>query len=146
MNVVHKNGASKCASLRRRFAHDTGGAVALMFGLMTFVLLLAIGLAVDYARFLNARNQTLAATDAAVLAGARALQTNGGDQAVAIKLAKAYYDQAVKSRLPVVNGSDTVTFAVTENGTAVLAQGNAAIATPFMNRRYEVAAASSARQ
>ncbi len=51
---------------------------------MSLALFMMIGLAVDYARFLSARNQTLAATDAAVLAAARALQTNGGDQQAAL--------------------------------------------------------------
>ncbi|HET6388619.1 pilus assembly protein [Hyphomicrobium sp.] len=117
----------------RRFAADTRGDVAILFGLMTLVIVMLIGLAVDYGRLLNARHQTLEATDAAVLAGARALQTNGGDQAGAIKVAQAYYKQAVQSRIPVVSKSDTINFAVTDSGTAVVAKGNASIATPFMS-------------
>ena len=65
------------------FAGDARGDVAILFGLMALVLFAMIGLAIDYGRFVNARSQTIAATDAAVLAGARALQTNGGDQAAA---------------------------------------------------------------
>ncbi|WP_045837223.1 pilus assembly protein TadG-related protein [Hyphomicrobium sp. 99] len=117
----------------RRFAADSRGDVAIIFGLMTLVLMMMIGLAVDYARLVNARNQTLEAADAAVLAGARALQTNGGDQAGAVKVAQAYYKQAVQSRISVVSNSDTVDFAVTDNGTAVVSKGNASIATPFMS-------------
>jgi hypothetical protein len=61
---------------------------------------------------------------------ARALQTNGGDQAAALAVAKAYYAQAVQNRLTTV--SDTVSFAITDNATAVVTTGNAAISTPFM--------------
>ncbi len=116
-----------------RFAADSRGDVAILFGLLTLVIVMLIGLAVDYGRLVNARNQTLQATDAAVLAGARALQTNGGDQAGALKVAQAYYKQAVQSRISVVSKSDTINFAVTDNGTAVVTKGNASISTPFMS-------------
>ncbi|SFV26276.1 pilus assembly protein [Hyphomicrobium facile] len=117
----------------RRFASDSRGDVAILFGLMTLVLVMLIGLAVDYGRLVNARNQTLEATDAAVLAGARALQTNGGDQAAAIKVAQAFYKQAVQSRISIVSNSDNINFAVTDSGTAVVSNGNAQISTPFMS-------------
>lgn len=116
-----------------RFAADSRGDVAILFGLMTVVLVMLIGLAVDYGRLVNARSQTLEATDAAVLAGARALQTNGGNQAAAIKVAQAFYNQAVQSRISVVPQSDTINFAVTDSGTAVISNGNAQISTPFMS-------------
>ncbi|MGO4683191.1 pilus assembly protein TadG-related protein [Hyphomicrobium sp. 2TAF46] len=125
--------SQKRASTLYRFAADSRGDVAILFGLMALVLVMMIGLAVDYGRLINARNQTLEAADAAVLAGARALQTNGGDQAGAIKVAQAFYKQAVQSRISVVSKSDTVDFAVTDNGTAVISKGNAQISTPFMS-------------
>ena len=56
-------------SALHRFSRDKRGDVAILFGLMALALFMMIGLAVDYGRFLSARNQTLAATDAAVLAG-----------------------------------------------------------------------------
>lgn len=116
-----------------RFAADSRGDVAILFGLLALVIVMLIGLAVDYGRLVNARHQTLQATDAAVLAGARALQTNGGDQSGALKVAKAYYKQAIQSRISVVSKSDTIDFAVTDNGTAVVSKGNASISTPFMS-------------
>ena len=61
------------------------------------------------------------------------LQTNGGDQAGAVKVAEAFYKQAIESRISVVSRSDTIDFAVTDNGTAVISKGNAYIATPFMS-------------
>lgn len=118
------------ASALHRFSRDKRGDVAILFGLMALALFMMIGLAVDYGRFLSARNQTLAATDAAVLAGARALQTNGGDQSAALALAKTYYDQATQSRISVQN--DGIGFVVGDNATSVIATGNADISTPFM--------------
>lgn len=112
------------------FIQDTAGDVAILFGLMTMAMFMLIGAAVDIGRWLNARDQTIAAIDAAVLAAGRALQTNGGNQADAVAVAKVYYDEATKSRLVVKN--DSVSFSVVDNGTAVQATGNAEINTPFM--------------
>lgn len=114
----------------KRFASDTRGDIAILFGLMALVLFAMIGLAVDYGRFVNARSQTISATDAAVLAGARAMQTNGGDQNAALDVARAYYSQATKNRLSLTN--DTINFAIVDNATAMVATGNATITTPFM--------------
>jgi len=50
---------------------NRSGNVAILFGLIAVVLMLTIGAAVDIGRWLNARDQTLAAIDSAVLAGAR---------------------------------------------------------------------------
>ena len=60
----------------RSFWADRSGNVAIVFALTAIVLMLAIGAAVDVGRWLHARDQTVAAIDAAVLAGGRALQTN----------------------------------------------------------------------
>lgn len=118
---------------------DERGSVAIIFGLSIFVLLAMVGLAVDYARFVNARTQTIAATDAAVLAGARALQSNGGNQSAAIQVAQTYYQQGVRNRISVVPQSDNITFVVTDNGTAMATTGNALIATPFMHLAFGLA-------
>ena len=112
------------------FAADTAGDIAILFGLMAMVMFILIGAAVDMGRWLNARDQTLAAIDAAVLAAGRALQTNGGDVTKAIDVAKAYYAQNTKTRLPVSN--DTVNFAVVDGGGSVEAKGSARIKTPFI--------------
>lgn len=118
---------------------DERGSVAIIFGLSIFVLFAMVGLAVDYARFVNARTQTIAATDAAVLAGARALQSNGGNQSAAIQVAQTYYQQGVRNRISVVPQSDNITFVVTDNGTAMATTGNALIATPFMHLAFGLA-------
>lgn len=111
------------------FFKDRRGDVALMFGLLLFTLLFFIGAAVDYSRWLNARDQTFAAIDAAVLAAGRALQT-GASQEEAISVAQKYYNENIRSRLAVE--SDTIAFEITNNGTTVGAKGSAYIRTPFM--------------
>jgi len=125
-----RGGAQGLTCAIGRFSRDTRGDVAILFGLMALALFMMIGLAVDYGRFISARNQTIAATDAAVLAAARTLQTNGGDQTAALKVAQTYYNQAIQNRIAVM--SDTINFAVTDNATSVITTGNASVKTPFM--------------
>jgi len=114
----------------RRFRADDSGNIAIMLGLTLVVLMLAIGAAVDIGRWLHARDQTLAAIDAAVLAGGRALQTTNGDKNAAIAAATKFYDENVRSRFPVTD--DSVKFAVAGNGMGLNATGNAYIKTPFL--------------
>jgi Flp pilus assembly protein TadG len=120
----------RCRDRLADFAQDAAGDVAILFGLMATALFMLMGGAVDLGRWLNARDHTLMAIDAAVLAGGRTLQTNGGNQADAIAMAKRYYDEAIKTRIPVQN--DTVVFTVVDGGKSVLATGSAEIKTPFM--------------
>jgi Flp pilus assembly protein TadG len=114
----------------KTLASDTSGAVAVVFGLVAVVLMLAAGGAVDYGRWFYAHRATANALDAAVLAGARTLQLNPGDTAAAINAAKSVYTANIQRRLEVT--SDTVSFATANSNTAVTATGNAYIATPFM--------------
>jgi Flp pilus assembly protein TadG len=121
------------------FVQDSAGDVAIIFGLMATTLFMLIGGAVDLGRWLNARDHTMSAIDSAILAGGRTLQTRTPNQstaqaqAAAVAMAQRYYNQAVTSRIPVKAGSDTVSFSVVDNGTALLASGNAEISTPFMS-------------
>ena len=85
MMTVHKSAVRVAAPLAPRFSDDTSGNVAIIFALVGVVLMLAIGAAVDVGRWLHARDQTVAAVDAAVLAGGRALQTSSGDKSAAIR-------------------------------------------------------------
>ena len=113
-----------------RFKADRSGNVAVVFGLIAVSLMLAVGAAVDIGRWLHARDQTLAAIDAAVLAGARYLQTNSDDMDGALAAAQNFYDQNVTSRLPVTD--DTVAFKVADDGESMTASGSAYIETPFL--------------
>lgn len=116
--------------LLRRFREDDRGNVAIALAGGIIVLMLAIGAAVDIGRWMHARSQTVAAIDAAVLAGGRALQVNSDDTAAAIDAAQKYYKQNVTTRFPVVN--DTVNFAVADDGMGITASGSAFIKTPFL--------------
>ena len=92
---------SRGAKVLKKRAGDFGGeekgTVAMIFGLATVGLMIMVGGAVDFGRWLDARSQTRAAVDAAVLAGARTLQVNSLDTAVALKTARAYYRANVAS-------------------------------------------------
>ncbi len=109
---------------------DSSGNVAIVFAMMAVVLMLAVGAAVDVGRWLHARDQTISAVDAAVLAGGRALQTNANDASGAIATAQKFYAQNIASRLPVTG--DTISFAVGDDGMSMTASGTAHITTPFL--------------
>jgi Flp pilus assembly protein TadG len=130
MMTVHKRAVRAAARLASRFRDDTSGNVAVIFALVGVVLMLAIGAAVDVGRWLHARDQTVAAVDAAVLAGGRVLQTNSANESAAIAAAQKYYDENVTSRLPVID--DSVNFAVAPDGMGMTASGTAYIKTPFL--------------
>ena len=117
-------------NLLRRARADCSGNVAIIFALTTVVMLMAIGAAIDVGRWLHARDQTVAAIDAALLAGGRALQTNSQDAATALATARKFYAENVTSRLPVTD--DSISFNVTDDGTAMTASGTAYIKTPFL--------------
>ena len=112
------------------FAKDSSGAVAVIFALITVALCLFVGAGVDIGRWLHARQQTLSAMDAAVLAGGRALQLNPNDASAAVAAAQTFYAENTKNRLPLL--TDTITFQPAENNTAFTATGNAYIATPLL--------------
>ena len=112
------------------FFRDRSGNVAIVFALMAVILMLAIGAAVDFGRWLHARDQTIDAVDAALLAGGRWLETNSTDNAGAIAAAQNLYTQNTASRLPVM--SDNISFAVSSDGMSLTASGTAYIKTFFL--------------
>ncbi len=120
----------KSPSIFRRFSADESGVVSWLFGFLVFVLMFAAGAAIDFGRWLHARSVTIAAVDAGVLAGARALQTTGLDEVAAMAAAQSFYDANVKNR-PKIK-SDTINFKVLDSGTAVTAEGSAYIETTFL--------------
>ena len=68
--------------LTKDFARDTGGGVAILFGVSCIVLFGLIGLAVDTSRYYNYTSRMQQALDAAALAGAKLLpddQVNDAD-------------------------------------------------------------------
>ncbi len=115
--------------LLRSFTKSESGNIAMMFGLTIMIIFGVVGGAVDYGRWLNARQQTQHAIDAAVLAAGRVLQTSGGDAASALDTAQLYYDQ-LKSH---ITSTDTISFELADEGSAIQAVGDAAVTTPFLN-------------
>lgn len=111
------------------FASDERGAIAIMAAFVIILMCICAGGAIDYARYTNAKSETVAALDTAVLAGARTLLLTG-DKAKAIESATTYYRENVTRRLEVTN--DTVQFSVSQDGTTVSGSGNAYLPTTFL--------------
>ncbi|MGQ0673136.1 MAG: VWA domain-containing protein [Hyphomicrobium sp.] len=112
------------------FCRDRSGDIAALFGLMAILMFLMMGAAIDYSRWLHARNQTMAAIDSAVLAAGSHLKAHTSDEAGAMEIADTYYDRNVKKRLPLL--TDTISFKTEDNGLSVTAEGTAFIATTFL--------------
>ena len=109
---------------------DRAGNVSMMFGVMLLPILLSIGGAVDFGRWLLARQQTISALDAAALAGARALQVEDASTAAAILMAQAMYKENTKKRLPLK--SDTIVFNVGADKASIEVTGKATLQTYFL--------------
>jgi Flp pilus assembly protein TadG len=127
--AAHIFGFKRVRARLSEFAGDTEGTVMMTFGLMAIAMFAMVGGAVDLGRWLNARDQTMSAIDAAVLSAGRALQT-GATPDQAKQIAMNYYVQNTKSRLSL--DDDTVSFTVSADKTTVTAAGSAHIRTPFM--------------
>lgn len=76
-------------------SRDERGAVAVIFSLSLLVLMLAIGVAVDYSRALAYYSRTQSALDATALAVARAAGEGATDTQME-QIGQAYFDQATK--------------------------------------------------
>lgn len=113
-----------------RFPRNASGNVAMMFGLMVMVMMLAIGSAIDLGRWLHARSVTVAALDSAVLAAGRMLQVNALDEQAALAAANRFYKDNTSQR-PALR-RDTIEFVTTEGGTAITAKGGAFLGTTFI--------------
>lgn len=113
----------------RSFGRDERGAIAILFAFSLTLICVCVGGAIDYARYTNARHQTTAAIDAAVLAGARSLLL-GASSSAAVNAAQQYYNRNVADRLDIVN--DTVTFSVADNDTSITGSGNAYLTTTLL--------------
>lgn len=115
--------------LCQRFADNRSGAIAILFGFVITIIVSLVGGAVDYARWLAAKAETVNAMDAAVLAGGRALQL-GKSNTEAAAIAQNYYNQNKSKRLD----TDSVVFAVEGNGTEVVANSTGStVKTPLLS-------------
>ncbi len=127
------NGTSAMARRRARvgeFSGDTRGGVLVPFALMGVVLFSLVGGAVDLGRWLHARDQTISAIDAAVLAAGRALQTDPANVSGALDIARNYYAANTQTRLATIE--DTVDFEVINSGGVIQATGGVKIKTPLL--------------
>lgn len=125
----HATRLNKAVASFKSWRRDDRGNVAMVFGLSIGAICIMVGGAVDMGRWLNARDQTQSSMDAAVLSGARTLQT-GGTELAALTSARNTYKSNVKKRIKV--WKDTVDFEITNNGMNVTVKGNVEIRTPFL--------------
>lgn len=79
-----------------KFGANDDGAVALLFGLMTFVLFFMGAIAVDYSRVVDMRSRITSAVDSASLAAGRALLDGDLSDSQIVDLAGKYFDENVK--------------------------------------------------
>ena len=128
--AAHIRGFERLRARLSSFACDTEGTVMMTFGLMAIAMFAMVGGAVDMGRWLNARDQTISAIDAAVLAAGHALLSPDVTPEQAKQIALNYYNENTKSRLSLED--DTVQFIVSADRTTVTATGSAHIRTPFM--------------
>ena len=122
--------SSRIANRSQEFAGDQNGSIAIIFALSLVAFCLFVGAGVDFGRWQAARQQTIAAMDAAVLAGGRILQLNDKDVTGAREAALKYYQENTKNRPEVID--DTIAFDAVDNNTAFAATGNAYIKTAFL--------------
>jgi Flp pilus assembly protein TadG len=81
----------------KTFRSDERGAVAILFGIMTFVLFIMGALAIDYSRAIDMRSRIMSAVDAASLAAGRALLDGKLSDAEISDLANAFFNENVKA-------------------------------------------------
>lgn len=112
------------------FARAEDGSVAVIFALIMLMLCLFVGAAIDIGRWLHARQQTLAAIDAAVLAGGRMLQLDPRNESDAIGAAMKYYSANTVNRIPLL--SENVSFSPTNDKTAFTGSNDALLETVFL--------------
>lgn len=80
------------------FAANEAGGVTITFAIMLTVLVLAAGVALDYARMLNAQFAVSAAADAAALAAGRTLSLGDRSQGEIEQAAQIYFRENLASR------------------------------------------------
>lgn len=113
-------------SLVRGLANDRSGSVAMMFALVVMVLLLMVGIAVDYGRTLTHREKMLSALDSAVLVAA----TTPG---AADKKINAFRN-AFKSQYPETGPVSSLHMALDTSGSdQIVGTASARIQTSFLN-------------
>ncbi len=88
---------ARLTTLSRSIAGDERGTVAMIFALMAMVLLMSMGLAIDYGRTYHAKSKIMAAADGAALAAGRAMLDGRLSDADVQELGRKFFDENVKS-------------------------------------------------
>lgn len=130
-NIRSNRRSSGTPCPREQFLTDAGGSVTIIFAMLFLVMLLAVGGAIDVGRWLQAKTQTQAAVDSAVLAATRRLQIEPDNTASAIAAAKGYFQANLGQHIKLIN--ESVSFSVVPGGKGVRANGAAFVATPFLS-------------
>ncbi|MET0653307.1 MAG: pilus assembly protein TadG-related protein [Hyphomicrobiaceae bacterium] len=121
--------SARLAALARRFARDSSGAVAMIFGLMLIPMAAMIGLAVDFGRVYAVNSSTQGALDAAALAAGRAAQVEHTDTLnKASAAATAFFNQAKPKNVV----SSTLQFSPNSAETAFTVTATSWVRTPFL--------------
>lgn len=82
-----------------RFSSDTRGTVAVMFGLIVFILLASSTIAIDSSRINRLTMRVNSALDAAALATARELRLSGTSNGELTALAEGYFNTNLRAQL-----------------------------------------------
>lgn len=122
-------------STAARFSRDNSGQFGLLFALTSSLLLVSVGLSVDYARIISAKSQLTAALDAAVLSTARDITRGKVDKDGATKIVKAFLEANLDGkRLNDTNVQLTdVTINPVTNELSASARTNVEMMFPVMN-------------
>lgn len=113
-------------SRMQALASDQAGSVAMMFGLVLLVLLLMVGIAVDYGRALQQREKMLSALDSAVLVAA----TTPGEADKKINV----FRNAFKSQYPEAGPVSSLHIALDTSGSdQIVGTASARIKTSILN-------------
>jgi Flp pilus assembly protein TadG len=79
-------------STASNFASDQSGQYAILFALCSGVIMISVGLSVDYTRIISARSQLTSALDAAVTSTARDITRGKVDKKDATKMVQAFLE------------------------------------------------------
>jgi Flp pilus assembly protein TadG len=80
------------AGRARQGCRDHSGSVAIIFAICTFVLAMALGLAIDVGRIVHTKSRLVSAADASVLAAARRMHDAQLSKADLTALARSFFD------------------------------------------------------
>ena len=110
---------------------NRSGSVAVTFGLAATILMACVGGAVDFNRWHAAQRMTSDSVDAAVLAGARALQLNPANHQAAVDTATAFFQRNIAGKTEL--STNTVTFVTSDQHQAITATGVAKINSTLLH-------------